>query len=189
MRPTLPTTMLTISENNILPEVLERIAHFLDPHSHTASFRVCRFWLDCLLPSLYHTIDVYHFDYLSTTQDARYPHGSDVVVKTAETYLIGLESVNLARVTTVIPVPDWGNLELRAIPEEVKEHKSWQDRFDLDGLLSAGGTLTIKTFHSRFSNPLQDFRSLESYAQITNEPKTQIKTLDLFSSWRIGMRP
>ncbi|OAQ27708.1 hypothetical protein K457DRAFT_33427 [Linnemannia elongata AG-77] len=189
MRPTLPTTMLTISENNILPEILERIAHFLDPHSLTASFRVCRFWLDCLLPSLYHTIDVYHFNYLSTTQDARYPHGSDVVVKTAETCLIGLECVNLARVTTVIPVPDWRNLELRAIPEGVKEHKSGQDRNVMETLMAAGGTLTVKTFHSRFSNSRQDVRSLESYAQITNEPKTQIKTLDFFSSWRIRMRP
>lgn len=55
--------------------------------------------------------------------------------------------------------------------------------------MAAGGTLTVKTFHSRFSNSRQDVRSLESYAQITNEPKTQIKTLDFFSSWRIRMRP
>ncbi|KAH7053631.1 hypothetical protein BKA57DRAFT_502091 [Linnemannia elongata] len=191
MRPTLPTTMLTISENNILPEVLERNAHFLDPHSsstRTLSQPVSASVASGSTASSPHS-STQSTSTISTT--FRQPRTQDTLMEARLSSRLQrlLECVNLARVTTVIPVPDWRNLELRAIPEGVKEHKSWQDRFDLDGLLFAGGTLTVKTFHSRFSNPRQDFRSLESYAQTTNEPKTQIKTLDLFSSWRIGMRP
>ena len=51
------------------------------------------------------------------------------------------------------------------------------------------GTLTIKTYLNRFTNPHQDFRSHENYAQISNEPRTQIKELDLFSSGRMGVLP
>ncbi|KAF9146649.1 hypothetical protein BGX30_011841 [Mortierella sp. GBA39] len=275
----MPTMMLTTSADNIPPEVLERIALFLDPHSLTACIRVCRFWLDCFLPSLYHTIHVYHFDYFSTNQDSGYPRRSDGIVRTSETvgyggqfvhkhgqfikdvtvgtthalkYLLRPECVNLVRVTTVVPDR---NVKFRAMPKRIEELKSWQDRFGRDydeslvsqvweplfvqnpGLCrvsinslpgrgkimvrmckALGGlaqleelhikyvldrnvmealmdscpqvsTLTVKIFVTKSTNPRQDFRSLENYAQITNEPRTQVKKLNLFSSGRMGIQP
>lgn len=271
--------MLTTSANNIPPEVLERTALFLDPHSLTASIRVCRLWFDCFLPSLYHTIHVYHFDYLSTNHGVGYPSRSDGVVRTAETvgyggkfvhkhgqfikdvtvgsalalkYLLRPKCVHLVRVATV---PTDHNAMFRAMPKKVEELKSWQERLGGDyneplvyqiweplfaqnpGLCRVSmtnlpgrgknvvrmckalgglalleelhirvvkdanvmealmdscphvGTLTVKTFLNRFSNPHQVFRCRRNYTQITNEPKTQIKNLDLFSSGRIGYQP
>lgn len=144
--------MLTTSANNIPPEVLERIALFLDPHTLTLSIRVCRLWLDCFLPSLYHTIHVYHFDYFSTKHGKGYPSRSDGVVRTAETvgyggkfvhkhgqfikdvtvgtalalkYLLKPKCVNLVRVSTVLSDH---NAKFRARPKDAEELRSWHER-------------------------------------------------------------
>ncbi|KAG0353422.1 hypothetical protein BGX24_007274 [Mortierella sp. AD032] len=42
--------------------------------------------------------------------------------------------------------------------------------------------ITIETFSSKYSDPNQTFRSRDNFEEITDEPKTQIKELDLFSS-------
>ncbi|KAF9900331.1 hypothetical protein EC991_007474 [Linnemannia zychae] len=49
--------------------------------------------------------------------------------------------------------------------------------------------ITIETFSNKFSNPNQTFRSRNNYTEMTNEPKTQVRELDLFSSGRIQRQP
>ncbi|KAF9148774.1 hypothetical protein BG015_009480 [Linnemannia schmuckeri] len=156
--------MVTISALNIPPEVLERISVFLDSHSLTVSIRVCRLWFDCFLPSLYHTIHIYHFDYFSTDLGAGYPLRSDGIVRTTDTvgyggkfvhkhgqfikevtvgtayalkYLLGPKCTNLVRVTTVVPGFYAPNVKFRGMSKGDGELESWRGQFgrEHDGIL------------------------------------------------------
>ncbi|KAG0272758.1 hypothetical protein BGZ95_011461, partial [Linnemannia exigua] len=49
--------------------------------------------------------------------------------------------------------------------------------------------ITIETFSNKYSNPNQTFRSRDNFNEITDEPKTQVRELDLFSRGRIQRLP
>jgi hypothetical protein len=51
------------------------------------------------------------------------------------------------------------------------------------------GKITIQMFVNKYSNPQQVLRSRDNYTQVTNEPKTQIKEMDLLSSGRKNNQP
>ncbi|KAF9131573.1 hypothetical protein BGW39_001622 [Mortierella sp. 14UC] len=50
--------------------------------------------------------------------------------------------------------------------------------------------ITMETFSNKYSNPIQTFRSRSNnYTEMTNEPKTQVRELDLFSRGRLQLQP
>ncbi|KAG0264196.1 hypothetical protein BGZ95_003642, partial [Linnemannia exigua] len=151
MQPTTPEpTMQPPFSAVILPEILERIALYADPHTLTVCIRACRLWFACFLPPLYRNIHVYHFDYFSTDLGDGYPQRSDKVIRTADTvgyggqfihkhgrfiksvtvgtvyalkHLLHPECVNLQEVTTLSPLVTqyWG---ARRMPSDFSQYRA-----------------------------------------------------------------
>ncbi|KAF9923745.1 hypothetical protein FBU30_006205 [Linnemannia zychae] len=71
----------------------------------------------------------------------------------------------------------------------IRNVRSWSTTEALLDFCPKVGNITIEMFSNRFSNPHQTFRSRENYTDITDEPKTQIKSLDLFTIGRRNRSP